>query len=89
MSVRRLSISVPPEVEESIKAAADRAGVPVSAWLAQAAREKAATEAVIAEGRRAIREYEAESGSLPEEARRRARRALAEAGLLDDVRAVG
>ena len=34
MTVRKLSISVPPEVEETIKAAAAEEGKPVSAWLA-------------------------------------------------------
>jgi hypothetical protein len=94
VTVRKLSISVPSEVEETIKAAAAQAGVPVSAWLAEAAVEKAAAARAVAEGRAAAREliveYEAEFGPIPAEARDRARRALAEAGLLgDELRAAG
>src|SRR5581483_10688141 len=91
MSVRKLSISVPPEVEERIKAAAADEGKPVSAWLAEAAVEKARAAAVRAEGRAAARElvaeYEDVHGELPEEARLRARQFLFEAGLLDEVEA--
>jgi hypothetical protein len=85
MSVRRLSISVPPEVEQSIRAAAAAAGLPVSAWLVRAAAHAAKIEA----GRAAVREFEAELGPLSEEDRREARRVLVEAGLLEDVRAAG
>ena len=42
MTERKPSISVPAEVEETIKAAAAEEGKPVSAWLAEAATEKAA-----------------------------------------------
>ncbi|MGH3329053.1 MAG: hypothetical protein ACRDPT_14890 [Streptomycetales bacterium] len=89
MNVRRLSISVPPEVEESIKAAAERAGMPVSSWLAAAAAERAAREAALADGRAAVEEFEAEHGVIPEEYRREARRSLTEHGLLGDTRAAG
>jgi uncharacterized protein (DUF1778 family) len=41
MTARKLAISVPPEVEETIKTAAAEEGKPVSAWLAEAAAEKA------------------------------------------------
>jgi uncharacterized protein (DUF1778 family) len=88
MTVRKLSISVPPEVEETIKAAAAEEGKPVSAWLAEAATEKAQAAARQAAGRAAARElvaeYESEHGTLPEASRRRAREFLVEAGLLDD-----
>jgi hypothetical protein len=88
MTVRKLSISVPPEVEETIKAAAAEEGKPVSAWLAEAATEKARAAARQAAGRAAARElvadYEAEHGPLPEASRQRARQFLLEAGLLDD-----
>ena len=87
MTARKLSISVPPEVEETIKAAAAEEGKPVSAWLAEAAVEKAHIAALHAEGRAAARqlvaEYESEHGKLPEESRQRARQFLMEAGLLD------
>jgi hypothetical protein len=88
MTARKLSISVPPEVEETIKAAAAEEGKPVSAWLAEAATEKAQLAALHAAGRAAAREmvadYEAEHGPLPASSRRRAREFLAEVGLLTD-----
>jgi uncharacterized protein (DUF1778 family) len=88
MTVRKLSISVPPEVEETIKAAAAGEGKPVSAWLAEAATEKAHAAALLAAGRAAARElvadYEQEHGPLPAASRQRARQFLAEVGLLDD-----
>jgi hypothetical protein len=90
MTVRKLSISVPAEVEETIKAAAADEGKPVSAWLAEAATEKARAAALHAAGRAAIREliaeYEQEHGPLPAESRKRAREFLIESGLLDDER---
>ena len=88
MTVRKLSISVPPEVEETIKAAAAEEGKPVSAWLAEAATEKARATALHAAGRAAARElvaeYESEHGPLPAASRQRARMFLIEAGLIDD-----
>jgi hypothetical protein len=88
MTVRKLSISVPPEVEETIKAAAAEEGKPVSAWLAEAATEKAHSAALHAAGRAAARElvaeYENEHGPLPAESRQRAHQFLVEAGLIDD-----
>jgi hypothetical protein len=88
MAVRKLSISVPPEIEATIKAAAAGEGKLVSAWLAEAAVEKARLAARHAEARAAARElvaeYEGEHGPLPEESRQRARRFLVETGLLDD-----
>ena len=88
MTARKLSISVPPEVEEIIKAAAAGEGKPVSAWLAEAATEKAHAAALQAAGRAAARElitdYEQERGPLPAASRQRARQFLAEVGLLDD-----
>jgi len=88
MTVRKLSISVPPEVEETIKAAAVEEGKPVSAWLAEAAMEKVRTAALNAVGRAAARElvaeYESEHGPLPAASRQRARQFLIEAGLIDE-----
>jgi hypothetical protein len=88
MTVRKLSISVPAEVEETIKAAAADEGKPVSAWLAEAATEKARAAALQAAGRAAaqelVAEYESEHGPLSAASRQRAREFLAEAGLLDD-----
>lgn len=89
MTVRKLSISVPPEVEETIKAAAADEGIPVSAWLAAAATEKARAAMLHAAGRAAagelVAEYESEHGPLPAESRERARRFLSQAGLLDET----
>jgi hypothetical protein len=89
MTVRKLSISVPADVEETIKAAAAEEGKPVSAWLAEAATEKARAAAMQAAGRAAARElvadYESDHGPLPAASRQRAREFLAEAGLLDDT----
>jgi hypothetical protein len=88
MTVRKLSISVPLEVEETIKAAAADEGKPVSAWLAEAATEKARAAALHAAGRAAARvllaEYESEHGPLPAASRQRAREFLIEAGLIED-----
>jgi hypothetical protein len=87
MTMSRLSVTVPPEVERSIRSAAERAGLPVSQWLARVAEHAARVE----DGLRAVAEYEAEFGPIPGEADRRARAALAAAGLLDDesMRAAG
>jgi hypothetical protein len=88
MSVRKLSISVAPEIEETIKAAAASEGMAVSAWLAEAATEKARAAALHAAGRAGAREliaeYEQRHGQLPAESRRRAREFMLESGLLDD-----
>ena len=88
MTARKLSISVPPEVEETIKAAAADEGKPVSTWLAEAATEKAHAAALQAAGRAAARElvaeYEQEHGPLPAASRQRARQFLLEVGLLVD-----
>lgn len=88
MTVRKLSISVPPEVEETIKAAAAEEGKPVSTWLAEAAAEKARAAALNAAGRAAacelVADYENEHGPLPTASRQRARQFLIEVGLIDD-----
>jgi hypothetical protein len=59
----------------------------VSAWLAEAATEKARASALHAAGREAARElladYEREHGPLPQASRYRAREFLVETGLLD------
>jgi hypothetical protein len=85
MPVERLSISVPPELEAQIRAAAEESGLSVSTWLAQAAEHAAKLQA----GRRAITEYEAEQGPLPPELRREARQLLREVGILprEDIEA--
>jgi len=61
----------------------------VSAWLAEAATEKARAATRHAAGRAAARElvaeYEAEHGPLPTASRQRARQFLIESGLIDDA----
>jgi hypothetical protein len=88
MATRKLSISVPPEVEEMIKAAAAEEGIPVSAWLTQAAVEKAKAAAKHAAGLAAanemVAEYERDFGPIPESAHQRAREFLRDIGILDD-----
>jgi hypothetical protein len=83
MTAHRLSISVPEEVEESIRTAAKLAGLPVSTWIAQVAIRAARIE----DGRRAVREYEAEHGPLPAHDRAEAQQALAAYGLTHEARA--
>ena len=56
MAVEKLSISVPADVAELIREHARTAGVPVSAWLAAAAAEKAESTRVAAEARAAADE---------------------------------
>jgi hypothetical protein len=78
MGVRRLSISLPAGVEESVRQAAEEAGLSVSAWLARAAERAARLEA----GRRAISEFEAEHGPIPQEGLDWADRVLREHGVI-------
>ncbi|HMA47321.1 MAG TPA: hypothetical protein VKP11_08990 [Frankiaceae bacterium] len=76
----RLSVTLPPDVERSVRAAAEQAGVPLSQWIARVAEHAARVQ----DGLRAVAEHEAESGPIPAESDRRARAALARVGLLDD-----
>ena len=59
MAVRKKrSISIPPELDAEIAAAAQAAGVSYSAWIAQTARK----EFIIRAGLEAVSQYEAEHG---------------------------
>jgi hypothetical protein len=59
MAVRKKrSISIPPELDAEIAAAAQAAGMSYSAWLAQTARK----EFIIRAGLEAVSQYEAEHG---------------------------
>jgi hypothetical protein len=61
MAVRKKrSISIPPELDEQIAAAARAAGMSYSAWVAQAARK----EFTIGAGLEAVSQYEAEHGAF-------------------------
>lgn len=82
MSVSRLSISVPPEVEDAIRVAAEAAGLPVSVWLARAAERAAAEQAAIADGLAGVAEFEAENGALTDAERAGARQVLIDAGVI-------
>ncbi len=87
MAVSRLSISVPREVEDAIRTAAEAAGLPVSVWLARAAEQAAAEQAAIADGLAAVAEFEADDGALTDAERDEARQALIDAGVLPPRRA--
>ncbi|MGQ0779254.1 MAG: hypothetical protein ACT4NY_33365 [Pseudonocardiales bacterium] len=87
MSVSRLSISVPAEVENVIRAAAEAAGLPISVWLARAAERAAAEQAAIADGLAAVAEFEAEHGTLTDAERAQARQVLIDAGIIPPQRA--
>jgi hypothetical protein len=59
MAVRKKrSISIPPELDAEIAAAAEAAGMSYSAWVAQTARK----EFTIRAGLEAVSQYEAEHG---------------------------
>jgi hypothetical protein len=59
MAVRKKrSISIPPELDAEIAAAAQDAGMSYSAWIAQTARK----EFIIRAGLEAVGQYEAEHG---------------------------
>ena len=61
MAVRKKrSISIPPELDAEIAAAAQAAGMSYSAWLAQTARK----EFIIRAGLEEVSQYEAEHGSF-------------------------
>lgn len=83
MTIRRLSVSLSPELESMIRAAAQDAHVPVSTWLAKAAEEKAAAQEIQASGLAGIAAYEAENGHISRAGRTRAREVLIEAGVIE------
>lgn len=89
MSVSRLSISVPADLEDTIRAAAEAAGLPVSVWLARAAERAVAEQAAIADGLAAVAEFEADDGALTDAERARARQTLIDAGVVPPQRAAG
>ncbi|CAM3907406.1 hypothetical protein NOGI109294_18140 [Nocardiopsis gilva] len=88
MAVRRLSVSVPDEVADLVRAAAKESGQSVSSWAKDAFQEKLRAAAwrqqVEESSRELIAAYEAEHGPLSEESRQRARQFMREAGLLPD-----
>lgn len=82
----RLSISVPAEVENAIRAAR-AAGLPVSVWLTRAAERATAEQAAIADGLAAVAGFEAENGALTDAERAEARQVLIDAGVIRPQRA--
>lgn len=66
----KLAITVDPDVYQQVVAAADEAGVSVSAWMTRAARTALRARA----GLQAVAEWEAEHGPLTEEELAAARR---------------
>jgi hypothetical protein len=66
VAVEKLSISLDAEVAAAARAAAQAAGMTLSAWLARAATEAVGVQAGLA----AMREYESENGAFTDEERR-------------------
>lgn len=66
----KLTISLPEDLAETIRAEAEAEGTTVSAWLAERARRAL----LFAESRAALAEYEAEHGQIAEEELEKARR---------------
>ncbi|MFI5003892.1 MAG: hypothetical protein ACHQE6_02655 [Solirubrobacterales bacterium] len=58
----KLAIAVDPDVHDGILAAAEEEGVSVSAWMTAAARQAL----LVADGLRAVTEWEGEHGSFSE-----------------------
>ena len=73
MAVTKLTISLPEELAETIRAEADAEGTTVSAWIAERARRSL----MLAERRAALAEYEAEHGKITDDERREVREWLA------------
>jgi hypothetical protein len=82
MGGSRLSISVPPEVADAIRTAAEASGLAVSEWLARTAEQ-----AAIADGLAAVAEFEADDGALADAERAEARQALIDTGVIPPQRA--
>ncbi|PZG18502.1 hypothetical protein C1I98_38345 [Spongiactinospora gelatinilytica] len=90
MAVRKLSVSLPEEVADAVVAAAERAGLTVSAWMTRAAANSARIEAGLA----AVAEWEAEHGVIAAGELSQAAAVLADAdarmfGGADDARLTG
>lgn len=66
----KLTISLPEDLAETIRAEAEAEGTTVSAWLAERARKAV----LFARSRAALAEYEAEHGKITDEEIERARR---------------
>jgi len=60
----KISISLPDELDHAVRIAAEAEGLPLSTWLARAARRALAEQAIVAEGRVGIVEEIAENGPI-------------------------
>jgi hypothetical protein len=78
MAVEKLSVSLPDTVATRARHAAERAGLPLSTWLAEAAE----TAANLAEAHQAAEEYEATYGEPDPHELQAGRAQLAEAGVI-------
>jgi hypothetical protein len=76
MAVEKLSVSLPDTVVARARRAAERAGVPLSAWLAEAAE----AAADVADAQAAAQEYAAKFGEPDPEELAQVRSQLAQAG---------
>jgi hypothetical protein len=72
ISVQRLGVSFTPELTAQVRAAAQAAGQPVSAWLAEAARRRLAQDGQLA----VVAGWEVEHGTFTEEELAASRRRL-------------
>lgn len=84
---KKISISLPDELEQGARIAAAAEGLPVSMWLAKAARMALAERAILADGRVAINEEIAEYGPVAATADEEAwvNAVLADAGLASQL----
>ena len=82
MTVRKFTISVPEGIDQEIRDAAAAEGVPVSTWIAHAAQEAAQRRRILADGRAAVAEWEAEHGAFTDEERAAADAELVTLGVL-------
>lgn len=83
MAVKKVSVSLEDEAEVAARDAASRRDMSLSAWLSEAALEKARIERGLA----AMAELEALDGPVPDEVKRHVDRVMA--GLDDDLRLPG
>jgi hypothetical protein len=70
MPVTKLTISLPEDLAENIRAEAEAEGTTVSAWLAERARRSL----LLAQRKAAVADYEAEFGKITDEEIEEARR---------------
>jgi hypothetical protein len=64
MIVRKFTILLPEELDRTVRIAASAAGLPVSAWLAQAAAQVAVEHTIVADERVALKRFVTENGPI-------------------------